>query len=71
MDDKYMEMRSLRKLIDEIENDERRGLLITLVDDEMSISLLGVSDVEAFMLLSAACDEAESRIEDQINKLKS
>lgn len=61
MDDKYMEMRSLRRLIDEIENDERRGVLITVMDDELTVSLLGISDMEAYALLAIATDEAEHR----------
>lgn len=62
MDDKYMEMRSLRRFIDEIENDERRGVLITVLDDELTVSLLGISDHEAYTLLAIATDEAEHRM---------
>lgn len=63
MDDKYMEMRSLRRMVDEIENEDRRGVLITLVDDEVSVSLLGVSDFGAYSLLLVALKEAEARLE--------
>lgn len=65
MDDKYMEMRSLRRMVDEIEQEDRRGLLISVVGDELSISLLGVSDEEAHYLLMNALLEAERRMTEQ------
>lgn len=65
MDDKYMEMRSLRGMVDEIEQEERRGVLVTVSGDMLSISLLGVMDEEAFHLLVAAAMEAEQRLKEQ------
>jgi len=68
---KDSQISELREFTEQFVDSSRRGVMVSVKDDELSVSLLGVSSLECYVLLRAALKLTIEGIEDTVKALES
>jgi len=68
---KDSQISELREFTEQFVDSSRRGVMVSVKDDELSVSLLGVSSLECYALLRAALKLTIEGIENTVKALES
>lgn len=68
---KDSQISELREFTEQFVDNSRRGVMVSVKDDELSVSLLGVSSLECYALLRTALKLTIAEIEDTVKALES